>query len=271
MDALRIQLLSDLHLEIERFPREDSDDLYKYSFPAKAKMLALLGDIGWTRDDRLFEWIRIQLTKFKTIFFVRGNHEAYRSTIAESEERLTQFATTIEKERETSSKLGRFVFLNRTRFDISKTVTILGCTLWASLNPDDLEILRWALSDFRTIADFNPTVYRFLHEQDLAWLNSTVQQIANDEPDRRLVIFTHHAPTVLGTSDPMYLDGPTSSGYATELVEQPCWGSNVKVWAFGHTHWCCDFVREGVRVVSNQRGYKDKIGSGFDPEMVLEL
>jgi len=74
----RIQLLSDLHLEIERGSRP----LYEYDFPAHAPNLALLGDIGWTRDSRLFEWLEAQLARFRRVFFVSGNHEPYVSTLA---------------------------------------------------------------------------------------------------------------------------------------------------------------------------------------------
>lgn len=88
---VRIQLLSDLHLEIERSPssatQADSGTdaaelgLYHYDFPAVAPILALLGDIGTTIDDRLLDWLREQLTRFELVFFLPGNHEPYWSTI----------------------------------------------------------------------------------------------------------------------------------------------------------------------------------------------
>jgi hypothetical protein len=42
------------------------------------------------------------------------------------------------------------------------------------------------------------------------------------------------------------------------------------MWAFGHTHWECDFERVRVRVLSNQRGY----GEGrddYDPRKTVVL
>ena len=84
---MRIQLLSDLHLEVERMsnaPDSDRDgDLYKFDFPADptADALALVGDIGTTNEERLFKWIRAQLARFKIVFFVPGNHEAFHSTM----------------------------------------------------------------------------------------------------------------------------------------------------------------------------------------------
>lgn len=73
----RLQLLSDLHLEIER----GDTPLYTYDFPQTAPNLALLGDVGWTRDDRLFDWLDIQLARFERVFFVPGNHEPYGSSL----------------------------------------------------------------------------------------------------------------------------------------------------------------------------------------------
>ncbi|KZT11879.1 uncharacterized protein LAESUDRAFT_746680 [Laetiporus sulphureus 93-53] len=61
---MQIQVLSDLHLEVERH--------------------------------ELFNWLRIQLTLFKTVFFLSGNHEPYWSIIAESEARLKAFAAEVE-------------------------------------------------------------------------------------------------------------------------------------------------------------------------------
>ncbi|OSD00193.1 Ser/Thr protein phosphatase superfamily protein, partial [Trametes coccinea BRFM310] len=278
-DTIRIQLLSDLHLEVERpatGPESDGNgDLYKFHFPASADHLALLGDIGMTIDDRLFAWIRKQLERFKTVFFVAGNHEPYWSTFEASYARLTEFAATCDQDAANRSAdqppLGRFVFLNRTRYDLSPTLTILGCTLWARLNRDDLDILKWGVTDFRRIDDFDPAAYQAAHARDAAWLEHAVADIAREEPHRRVVVMTHHAPTVEGTSDPRFVGGPTASAFATEMVGSAVWRAGaVRVWMFGHTHWCCDFEREGVRVVSNQRGYREGT-PGFLPDKVVEI
>ncbi|KAI0061039.1 Ser/Thr protein phosphatase protein [Artomyces pyxidatus] len=261
---MQIQIISDLHLEIERPGSEPGREFYHYNIPVRAEHLALLGDIGWTVEDRLFEWLEAQLKLFKTVFFVSGNHEPYRSSIEESYERLTAFATKVNAD----ASLGTFVYLNRTRYDISPTLTILGCTLWSALDPADLDILSWSLTDFRRIDAFDPAAYATLHAADVAWLNAAVAAV---EPGREVVVFTHHAPTKAGTGDPKFDGAPTNSAFATELTADACWESGkIKMWAFGHTHWCCDFERKGVRVYANQRGY----GQGreeYDAGRVLDL
>jgi len=81
---MQIQILSDLHLEVERSSSRPGEEFYFYDIPVHAEYLALLGDIGWTLEDRLLVWLREQLKKFKTLFFLCGNHEPYRSSIEES-------------------------------------------------------------------------------------------------------------------------------------------------------------------------------------------
>ncbi|RDB21730.1 hypothetical protein Hypma_010882 [Hypsizygus marmoreus] len=169
-DAFDIQLLSDLHLEVER----DSDELYRYDFPASAPNLALLGDIGWTRDVRLFEWLEIQLSRFRRVFFIAGNHEPYGSTLEESTSALEAFANRVSIAHANNSAKGEFILLNRTRYDISPSLTILGCTLWSALNPEDLEILSWSLTDFKRVYSFTPDAYKSVHEADLAWLTASI-------------------------------------------------------------------------------------------------
>lgn len=71
---MQLQILSDLHLEIERPGSAPGQEVYYYDIPVRADHLALLGDIGWTVEPRLFIWLKDQLKLFKTIFFVSGNH-----------------------------------------------------------------------------------------------------------------------------------------------------------------------------------------------------
>lgn len=77
MGPIRIQLMSDLHLEIER---GDEMDYEKFNISAVAPILALLGDIGLVQDERLFRFIRKLLYQFETVLYILGNHESYGAT-----------------------------------------------------------------------------------------------------------------------------------------------------------------------------------------------
>ncbi|KAK4232657.1 hypothetical protein C8A03DRAFT_20089, partial [Achaetomium macrosporum] len=93
-------------------------------------------------------------------------------------------------------------------------------------------------------------------------------------PQRKIVIFTHHSPTL----DPRAVEerhrGSTvQSGFATHLSDEECWTNpSVVMWAFGRTHFSCDFTDElGKRVVANQRGYSAAPSTGSDVEKVFEV
>ncbi|RPD82456.1 Ser/Thr protein phosphatase protein [Lentinus tigrinus ALCF2SS1-7] len=272
-EPMHIQVLSDLHLEVSKPAVGGGYTTFEYDFPARADILALLGDIGTTNDDRFFDWLRAQLKRFKLVFFLSGNHEAYRSSIKDATSRLAAFAKEMEKQANSSTpdvNYGRFVLLDRTRYDLSDTVTVLGCTLWSHLDSKHVELIHLGLNDFHMIKDFTPDVYQSLHKRDAEWLSRTVTDIAHDEPHRKLIVMTHHAPTVDDTSNPMYRGGQMGSAFSTEL-SQTEWWPHIKVWMFGHTHWPCDFERNGVRVLSNPKGYRTAGDDGYDPEMVVEV
>lgn len=62
------------------------------------------------------------------------------------------------------------------------------------------------------------------------------------------------------------------------MSEQPCFKSaHVKVWAFGHTHFNCDFVVDRadaggpLRLVTNQRAYYFAQAEGFDAEKTVDI
>lgn len=112
------------------------------------------------------------------------------------------------------------------------------------------------------------------HANDLTWLNSEVEKISQTEPQRHITIFSHHCPTADRRAvDPDQRDSPISSGFCTDVADQLCWTSkSVTTWAFGHTHFNCDFEDgnwDQKRVVANQRGYYFKQAGAFDASKTL--
>jgi hypothetical protein len=78
---ISIQLLSDLHLEINR---GEGPDYEIFRITPKADILALLGDIGTLNEDRLFRFLRQQTSQFSRVLYLPGNHEFYRSDYVKS-------------------------------------------------------------------------------------------------------------------------------------------------------------------------------------------
>jgi hypothetical protein len=187
---------------------------------------------------------------------------------------MNLFVEQTQKQRDLDSPQGEFILLDQTRYDLNADITILGCTLWSHIPPAASEEVGRRLNDFRRIHQWSVERHNAAHASDVAWLDSECAKIRAAEPGRRVVVLTHHAPAVSGTSAPQH-EGSTSSSlrtaFATDMSGRPCWGPPVKLWGFGHTHFCCDFMSRGVRIVSNQRGYEgfEAPRSLFKDDLVL--
>ena len=172
--------------------------------------------------------------------------------------KMKGFAGEIMQQRDTDKSIGEFILLDRTRVDLDATVTILGCTLWSHIPSAASEEVERRINDFKRIRQWTVKTHNAAHMADATWLDRECAKIRAEEPDRRIIVLTHYAPAISGTSSPRHGNQSSNirTAFATDMSSWTCWGPPVKVWAFGHTHFCCDFTRNGVRVLSNQRGYE---------------
>lgn len=174
-----------------------------------------------------------------------------------------------------NAHIGTFHFLDQTRIDLSPSVTILGCTLWSHIPPESAEIVGACINDFRQVENWSVRRYNEAHNADVQWLEVELSRLAN-EPARKVVILTHYSPVYDGTSDPRHKGSPINSGFSTEMsTNENIWKAPlVKAWAFGHTHYNCDFTKHGINIVSNQRGYDFNFEAGkngFRDNFVLNI
>lgn len=269
------QIVSDLHLETPK----SRPSYGEFEIQPACSYLALLGDIGNVADPRLFEFVERQLQQFDVVFYVLGNHEPYGITYSEARKALKDFEANIEQRScpETGAKSGKFVFLDRRRYDCPEGVTVLGCTLFSFVRPQQRDSVSRFVSDFTETKDWTVEAHNIAHERDLKWLNSQVSECAYYEPQRSIVVLTHHSPTMTETAnDPRHLQDSSEvqSAFATDLSNQVCWTSpQVKLWAFGHTHFNCDFnePKTGKRIVANQKGYRREEAVTFDGTKVVAV
>lgn len=262
MSEIRLQIISDLHLEAPV-----AYDTFEIT--PRAPIVALLGDIGQARDPGWIRFLERQLALFQVVILVLGNHEPYHSSWEQVRKQIQCF-------NESQVGRGSLVLLDKGRFDVTDDFTILGCTLHSQIDEKYEEQISFGLNDFYYIeGGWNTSKHRKMHGEDLAWLNAQITSLARDSPKRRIAIFTHHSPCITtGTIEQKYLTSPLTSAFATDLSAQPCWTSEiVKLWAFGHTHFNCDFIDTltGKRVVTNQRGYYFAQAAGFDGEKVVTI
>ncbi|KAM3480087.1 hypothetical protein MY8738_005144 [Beauveria namnaoensis] len=260
MTEIKVQILSDLHLE-----SPNGYDIFQVE--PNAPYLALLGDIGYVKDDGFFCFLRRQLEGFRLVFLVLGNHEPYYSSWPAARARVETFRMGL-------TQPDQLVLLDQTRYDLSPTVTILGCTLFSHVVSENEDRVSMGLNDFYLVDNWTVQSHREAHRSDVDWLNAEVECIARLEPHREVLVFTHYCPlTNEDVTDPQHRSSAISSGFMTDLSTKLCWKAPVvKVWAFGHTHFNCDFQDEnGKRVMSNQRGYYSSQAAGFDVSKTIKI
>ncbi|KAK4248264.1 Metallo-dependent phosphatase-like protein [Corynascus novoguineensis] len=268
----QVQILSDLHLEV-------GQQYSTFSFPTSAPYLLLAGDIGRLIDYEAYRsFVVSQVSRYRKVFLVLGNHEFYglnyESGLAEAQR--------LAKEPSLASRL---VLLHRARWDDPDSdLTVLGCTLWSAIPEAAYGIVEGKVNDFKKISQWTAARHSAVHEEETAWLRQQVSQVKADPARRRLLVATHHAPCIEGTSRPEHVANPWTPAFATDLVDQTEWKS-IRVWVFGHTHYSTQLSRNGIKVVSNQRGYvlpgserpkgkggsKEGSGRDFDPALYISV
>ena len=271
LGIMSIQILSDLHLEVPK-----AYDLYEIT--PTAPYLALLGDIGNVvqHKDDFFAFLTQQLKQFRVVLFVLGNHEPFDSDWEATLEALQTFEDGVGE----NNALGEFVVMNRKAYRIPGTKTMaLGCSLFSHVPDEKLGAVEMGINDFYKIDGWNVHAHNGSHKRDLDWLNEEVSNLEKDLDIHSIIILTHWSPSVDSRAvDPRHVGSAIGSGFATDLSGQACCKSaKVKLWAFGHTHYNCDFeVSRGVgagplRFLANQRGYYFAQAQGFDDRLCIEL
>jgi len=137
-----------------------------------------------------------------------------------------------------------------------------------------------------------PTIRRFLpedgnqlHAADLAFVQHELTLAT--AAGQLAVVLTHHAPLTCGTSDPIYecpdakvdtlWSNPLLHAFATPLNDlfdhetHPEYKA-LRLWAFGHTHWCVNTTVKTVALAANQRGYPpDDINPNYYPDFIVKV
>lgn len=248
---MRLQILSDLHLEFAPMKPDPTD----------ADVVLLAGDIHMGREGR--KWARTHFPN-QPVLYVLGNHEFYRHAIPE----LTE---TLKRETDDSN----IHIMENDVFELNGYI-FLGCTLWtdfrlltkqeaAMLTAEDI------ISDYRLIR-FAPEDRRLrardttrFHAESLRWLKA---ELPKHDP-KRTVVFTHCAPSA--RSIPPYHAGSLLNAAFASNLDNLVEESGIPLWIHGHTHYNVDYKIGATRILSNQRGYPDGLAPGFNPGLVVEL
>ncbi|MGZ4304249.1 MAG: metallophosphoesterase [Solirubrobacteraceae bacterium] len=250
---MRLYVLSDLHLERERFT----------PVPVDADVVVLAGDIAVGTDG--VQWAR-EWADGRPVLYVVGNHEFYGHAVDEL----------INDMRKASS--GSSVRVLENDELIIDGVRFLGCTLWSDFEfdgPDQrtksMLLAERAVNDYGQIESgsggcpLTPDDTRQLHLVSRGWLT---QRLADSHPGPTVVV-THHAPLIRSRPSSPVLRALVGA-FASDVTDLMS-GDRVALWIFGHTHRVADLELHGTRVISNPRGYPHQPVAGFDPACVIEV
>jgi hypothetical protein len=141
------------------------------------------------------------------------------------------------------------------------------------------------VKDFQKLEGWTVARHNEVHSAELEWLWAEVlalQARSDNEGERPVLAVIHHAPCVEYTSSPEDASNAWTSAFATDLIIEGDYSCRtVTSWVFGHTHFTSALMRNGISVVSNQRGYvlqgtrstreKKSFEVSFDAERVLHL
>jgi predicted MPP superfamily phosphohydrolase len=237
-ELFKIQIFSDLHVEL------NNTNFLKKIIP-KAPYVALLGDIGYPNKKGYRNTIEFFSKLYKKVFIIADNHEYYKQIYNDVNNQILKIC----------EQFDNVIFMNRTSYDIDD-FKILGCTLWSYIPNENSNIVSKYLNDYNLIHYLeNDKIYKFnvdfqnsLHKTDIEWLISEV-----NNSDKPLIILTHHAPSFKNTSSKRYEGLPTNCAFATDL--EYLFNDKIKLWGYGHTHYCNKQNINGTLLVSNQYGY----------------
>lgn len=250
---MRIQLLSDLHLESEDFDPQPAPD---------AELLVLAGDIDsrWEAYARFARWP-------VPVLVVPGNHEFDGRNVRTAFDAFERHCTA----------LGLHWLHRRTidRVDSQgRTVRFVGATRWCDFDlfgekerNKTLRVGTYFQKVMRASWDdepFDVHHVRALALEDRAWLAAS---LAEPRTVDATVVVTHFAPS-LRSADPRYGAQWSTAAFCNaddDLVER------ADLWLHGHVHCRHDYRLGAARVVCQARGLADKGEvEGYDANRVIE-
>ena len=258
---MRIQILSDLHLE---FPGNTIPSL-----APDAELIICAGDLAPVHARKVGDIARRWAGADK-ILYVPGNHEFYGSEIDVARRELARQCL----EHDVTLLDPGAVTVGETR--------IIGATLWTDFLLEGVAGEAWAhLEVGQGLADFTGAIRHHGGRDGLFTTRESAQRHAEDrtfiegelEQAERSgltpVIVTHHAPSPRSIR-PWFEKSRLNPGFASNLDSliaryQP------PLWIHGHMHDRVDERLGGTRVRCNPGGYSRVEGHEFDPAFVIDV
>ena len=266
---MRIHYMSDVHLEFGALQAR----LPKGEVVILAGDITLLAAMDPAKTDasaravrkNTLQFFEAVQNNFERVIYLMGNHEHYGFCIDESADAIRHHFPGVTLLEDAHVALGDAI--------------LCGATLWTDMGGGDPLIeqtVQRGMSDFYVIEKrdgertraFRPSDARALFAASL----SHIEGVADANPDKKLVVATHHAPSKLGVA-PSQRTSKINAAYFTDLTAFIEDRPNIAVWIHGHTHVQTEYAIGGCRVLSNARGYagREPAAARFDPDRWFEI
>ena len=262
---LLFQVYSDFHLEIwNKIPL----------IPIKSDYLILAGDIVQLEHPLFYPFLDYCSRNWKKTFYIPGNHEYYSFNKSMNE-------LEFEYKYRIGKRYKNIFYLNDSVTELDNDINIYGTTFWT--NPP----FRTKSEAKTYINDYNYIKYFKQGLDEVVELDITkVRELSNNSfkglqdylavEKKKTIVVTHFPPMRSETSHPKYVSNNRTSNLYFAWPNDTLSNfnlTNVLGWVSGHTHWSYDFTPlNGVRLISNQLGYKTEIGeTGINEDRLYEI
>ena len=274
---MKVNVISDLHLEFDDLTLPGGDVLILSDDVCEAKNVkkdhyakdAVQFKFEHKRSDRYIRFFVEECAKYKHIIYVMGNHEHYGFRFDKTYKHLKE------------NLPDNIVLLEKESVDING-VLFVGATLWTDCNnadPITMYTLRHGMNDYRVIQNHyeDKNLYHKLIPEftfaDHIKAKQLISKTAKENPDKTIVVVTHHSPSKRSIKPKYEGDFHMNGGYSSNLDEFVMDHPNIKFWTHGHTHDTFDYMIEQCRVICNPRGYSgyEERAREFDPSVGFDI
>ncbi len=250
---MRLQVLSDLHLEVRPF---------KLVLAEGVDALVLAGDLAsFHAHHRLAQLL--DSVRQVPVIMVRGNHDHYGDDIT-----APLLAGVLRS-------FPNVTLLDNSYADIGG-VRFVGGTLWTDwslarpgLKLVDMGVAARCIRDFTSILVHDKGGNRFIAPHDMRYEHQKCTEAILKHANVRTVVVTHFLP-LKESIDPRFAGDPVNAYFASdcsELLRE----TKPLLLVHGHTHCGFDYRFESTRILCNPRGYDDRENKSFSPTLTVEV
>ena len=240
---------------------------YWWEADKQSDYLVLAGDNANTIENAI-SVIEEARQHYKHVLFTDGNHEHYQGekTVWENRSELQKYSRSVDN----------VTYLTGANFYQVDDVAFVGANGWYDWvfgeGDKSWQIHAWQSysNDSRCIKYPEDMLPDRLAAKDAFALAMTVETLQDEKSIKHIVVITHTVPIKNGVHSDTYNDSygiwnSLSGSYGNSLMNEVLAvdrDKKIKVWGFGHTHFFKDFTENGVRFVSNPRGYSGEQRDG---------